>query len=102
MSCGASARETRRLAESYNETHTYGLSGGAGSEEWIGSYGGLVATGDSLFLYDQLRPGIVHLSGELEERGAFGRAGEGPGESTCLSPSPGWMTSPRDMRRVTW
>ena len=80
MSCGASARETRWPAESYNETHTYGLTGGAGSDEWIGSYGGLAATGDSLFLYDQLRPGIVHLSGELEERGAFGRAGEGPGE----------------------
>ena len=80
MSCGVSAPTTRWLAASYIETHTYGLTGGAGSEEWIGSYGGLAATGDSLFLYDQLRPGIVHLSGELEERDAFGRAGEGPGE----------------------
>ena len=76
MSCGASAAETRWLAESYSETHTYGL----GDEEWIGSYGGLDAAGDSLFLYDQLRPRIFHLSGELEERHAFGRRGEGPGE----------------------
>ncbi len=80
MSCGASARETRWLAESYRETHTFGLSDGTGSEEWISSYGGLAAAGDSLFLYDHLRPGIVHLTGELEERQAFGRIGEGPGE----------------------
>ena len=80
MSCRVSAGETRWLAESYSETHTYGLSDGAGSEEWIGSYGGLAAAGDSVFLYDQWRPGIVHLSGELQERHAFGRAGRGPGE----------------------
>ncbi len=77
MSCAASTDETRWLADSYRETHTYGLGG---EEEWIGSYGGLTAAGDSLFLYDQLRPRIVHLSGDLEERGAFGRKGEGPGE----------------------
>lgn len=81
MSCGVSARETRWLAESYAETHTYGLSG---EEEWIGSYGGLAASGDSLFLYDQLRPRIVHLSGNLEERNAFGRQGQGPGEFNAL------------------
>ena len=80
LPCGVPAEETRWLAEPYSETHTYGLSDGAGSEGWIGSYGGLVAAGDSLFLYDQLRPGIVHLTGELEERGVFGRVGEGPGE----------------------
>ena len=28
----------------------------------IGSYGGLAAEGDSLFLYDQLRPRIVHVA----------------------------------------
>ena len=77
MSCLVSAPESRWLAESYQETHNYGLDG---EEEWIGSYGGLVSSGDSLFLYDQLRPRIVHLSGELEERHAFGRQGEGPGE----------------------
>ena len=77
ISCRVSADETRWLADSYRETHTYGLGG---EEEWIGSYGGLAAAGDSLFLYDQLRPRIVHLSGDLEERGAFGRKGEGPGE----------------------
>ena len=76
LSCEVSAGETRWLAESYNETHTYGLS----EEEWIESYGGLAAAGDSVFLYDQLRRRIVHLSGELEERHAFGRQGEGPGE----------------------
>ena len=77
MSCGVSAPETRWLAESYTETHTYGLGR---EEEWIGSYGGLAAAGDSLFLYDQRRPRIVHLSGNLEERHAFGRQGQGPGE----------------------
>ena len=77
MSCGGWAGETRWWAESYSETHTYGLSD---PEEWIGSYAGLAAAGDSLFLYDQLRSRIVHLSGELEERHAFGRRGEGPGE----------------------
>ena len=77
LSCGVSAPESRWLADSYRETHTYGLGG---EEEWIGSYGGLTAAGDSLFLYDQLRPRIVHLSGGLEERHAFGRKGEGPGE----------------------
>lgn len=77
LSCGVSAPESRWLAESYRETHSYGLGG---EEEWIGSYGGLTAAGDSLFLYDQLRPRIVHLSGDLEERHAFGRKGEGPGE----------------------
>lgn len=77
LSCGVSALESRWLADSYRETHTYGLGG---EEEWIGSYGGLTAAGDSLFLYDQLRPRIVHLSGDLEERHAFGRKGEGPGE----------------------
>ena len=77
MTCRTSADETRWLAESYRETHSYGLGG---EEEWIGSYGGLSAAGDSLFLYDQLRPRIVHLSGDLEERRAFGRKGEGPGE----------------------
>lgn len=88
MACGVSAVETRWLAESYSGTHTYGLSGGAGSEEWIGSYGGLAAAGDSLFLYDQLRPGIIHLTGELEERGVFGRVGEGPGEFNMPFPMP--------------
>ena len=77
MSCLVSAPESRWLAESYRETHSYGLDG---EEEWIGSYGALVSSGDSLFLYDQLRPRIVHLSGDLEERHAFGRQGEGPGE----------------------
>lgn len=76
MSCGVSAGESRWLAESYKATHTYGL----GDEEWIKSYGGLAAAGDSVFLYDQLARRIVHLSGELEERHAFGREGEGPGE----------------------
>ena len=80
--CGTSADETRWLAESYRETHTYGLA----EEEWIASYGGLVASGDTLFLYDQLRPRIVHLSGELEERHAFGRQGEGPGELNWAVP----------------
>lgn len=80
--CGTSAGETRWLAESYRETHTYGL----GEEEWIASYGGLVASGDTLFLYDQLRPRIVHLSGELEERDVFGRQGEGPGELNWAMP----------------
>ena len=83
MSCGVSARESRWLGDSYRETHTYGLGG---EEEWIGSYGGLAATGDSLFLYDQQRPRIVHLSGELEERHAFGRQGEGPGEFNYAFP----------------
>ena len=78
--CGVSASETRWLAESYRETHTYGLSGGSRSEGWIASYGGLAAAGDTLFLYDQLRPGVLHLSGELEERHVFGRVGDGPGE----------------------
>ena len=73
MSCGVSAGETRWLTESYSQTHTYGLGS---EEEWIGSYGGLTAAGDSLFLYDQYRPRIVHLSGDLEERHAFGRKGE--------------------------
>lgn len=76
-SCGVSASETRWVAQSYSETHWYGESA---EEQWIGSYGGLVAAGDSLFLYDQLRPRVVHLSGDLEERQAFGRQGEGPGE----------------------
>ena len=76
LSCMASADESPWLAESYRDTHTYGLDDG----EWIESYGGLAAAGDSLFLYDRLRPRIVHLSGELEERQAFGRSGEGPGE----------------------
>ena len=80
VSCGVSAGQTRWLAESYTETHTYGLSDGSGSGGWIASYGGLAAAGDSVFLYDQLRPGVLHLSGELEERHAFGRLGEGPGE----------------------
>ena len=87
VACGVSAVETRWLAEAYSGTHTYGLSGGAGSEEWIGSYGGLAAAGDSLFLYDQLRPGIIHLTGELEERGVFGRVGEGPGEFNMPFPA---------------
>ncbi|MYG24196.1 MAG: hypothetical protein F4168_17595 [Gemmatimonadetes bacterium] len=78
--CGVSADETRWLAESYEETHTYGLSDGSGSGGWIASYGGLAAAGDSVFLYDQLRPGVLHLSGELKERHVFGRVGEGPGE----------------------
>lgn len=81
ISCGVSAAETRWLAESYSETHTYGLGD---EEEWIGSYGGLAVAGDSLFLYDQGRPRIAHLSGELEERHAFGRQGEGPGEFNAL------------------
>ena len=76
MSCGVPAAETRWLAESYKATHTFGL----GEDEWIESYGGLAAAGDSVFLYDQLARRIVHLSGELEERHAFGREGEGPGE----------------------
>lgn len=76
-SCRVSAGETRWLAESYRETHTYGLGD---EEEWIASYGGLAAAGDSLFLYDQLRPRIVHLSGDLKERHTFGRQGQGPGE----------------------
>ena len=75
--CGTATDDTRWLAESYHETHTYGLED---EEEWIGSYGGLAAAGDRLYLYDQLRPRIVQLSGELEERHAFGRQGEGPGE----------------------
>ena len=77
MSCEARTGETRWLAESYSETHTYGLGD---AEEWIASYGGLAATGDSLFFYDPVRPRVVHLSGDLEERAAFGRSGEGPGE----------------------
>lgn len=76
VSCGVSAVETRWLSESYRETHTYGL----GNDQWIDSYGGLAAAGDSVFLYDHVRPRIAHLSGELEERHAFGRKGEGPGE----------------------
>jgi len=76
MTCGVPAAETRWLAESYTATHTYGL----GDDEWIESYGGLAAAGDSVFLYDQLGRRIIHLSGELEERHAFGREGEGPGE----------------------
>lgn len=79
--CGASAEETRWISPSYSQTHTYGLGdNAAGPDQWIGSYGGLVAAGDTLFLYDQSRPRIVQLSGELEERHAFGRAGDGPGE----------------------
>lgn len=77
QSCGVSVDQTRWLAESYRGTNTYGLGD---EEEWIASYGGLAAAGDSLFLYDQLRPRIVHLSGGLKERHAFGRHGEGPGE----------------------
>ncbi len=77
-SCGVpTASETRWLAESYAETSTYGRSS---VDEWIGSYGALTAVGESLFLYDQSRTRIVHLSGELEERHAFGRQGDGPGE----------------------
>ena len=87
VACGTSVDETRWLAESYHETHTYGLGG---EEEWIGSYGGLAVAGDSLFLYDQLRPRIVHLSGELEQRHAFGRQGEGPGEFNWAVPI-GWL-----------
>ena len=83
QSCGVSAPESRWLADSYHETHSYGLGG---EEEWIGSYGGLVSSGDSLFLYDQLRPRIVHLSGDLQERHAFGRQGEGPGEFNWAVP----------------
>ena len=77
--CAGSANGTRWLAASYTETHSYGLGGS--EEDWIGSYGGLAAAGDTLFLYDQLRPRIVHLSGDLEQRHAFGRHGEGPGET---------------------
>jgi len=85
MTCATSAaEETRWLADSYRETHTYGLGGS--EEEWIGSYGGLAASGDTLFFYDQLRPRIVHLSGELEERHAFGRQGKGPGELNWAVP----------------
>ena len=76
MSCGVPDAGTRWLADSYKATHTYGL----GDNEWIESYGGLAAAGDSVFLYDQLGRRIVHLSGELKERNAFGREGEGPGE----------------------
>lgn len=76
LACMASADESAWLAESYRDTHTYGLDDG----EWIESYGGLVAAGDSLFFYDQVARRIVHLSGELEERHSFGRRGEGPGE----------------------
>ena len=76
LACMASADESPWLAESYRDTHTYGLDEG----EWIESYGGLAATGDSLFFYDQWARRIVHLSGELEERHSFGRRGEGPGE----------------------
>ena len=77
MSCRVSAGDTRWLAESYRETRTYGLGD---PEEWIGAYGGLASAGDSVFLFDQLRPGIVHLSGQMKERQTFGRAGRGPGE----------------------
>ncbi len=70
--------ESRWVSDVYVETHTYGLN--ESDQHWIGSYGGLAATEDSLFLYDQLRPRIVHLSGDLEERSAFGRQGQGPGE----------------------
>lgn len=76
FACMASADESRWLAESYSDTHTYGLDDG----EWIESYGGLAAAGDSLFFYDQWARRIVHLSGELEERHTFGRQGDGPGE----------------------
>ena len=76
ISCAMSAGESRWLAESYRATHTYGLGDG----EWIDSYGGLASAGDSLFFYDHRRPRIVHLSGDLQERRAFGRRGEGPGE----------------------
>ncbi len=80
--CRTSADDSRWLAESYRETHTYGL----GEDEWIASYGGLTASGDTLFFYDQMRPRIVHLSGELEERDAFGRQGKGPGEFNWAVP----------------
>ena len=76
-SCGGLAGDSRWVGESYRDTQVYGLSD---PEEWIGSYGGLVTAGDSLFLYDQGRARIVHLSGNLEERHGFGRQGEGPGE----------------------
>ena len=76
LACMASSAESAWLAESYRDTHTYGLDDG----EWIESYGGLAAVGDSLFFYDQWARRIVHLSGELEERHSFGRRGEGPGE----------------------
>lgn len=84
MTCAVSAAETRWLADSYRETHTYGLGGS--EKEWIGSYGGLAASVDTLFFYDQSRPRIVHLSGELEERHVFGRQGEGPGELNWAVP----------------
>lgn len=77
VSCGVFAADTRWLAESYRETDMYGVGS---EEEWIISYGGLAARGDSVFFYDHLWPRIVHLSGELEERHAFGRGGKGPGE----------------------
>ena len=87
LACMASADESPWLAESYRDTHTYGL----GSEdEWIASYGGLASAGDSVFLYDPLRPRVAHLSGELEERNAFGRRGEGPGEFQVSFPVP-WL-----------
>ena len=74
VSCGVFAADTRWLAESYRETDTYGVGS---EEEWITSYGGLAARGDSVFFYDHVWPRIVHLSGELEERHAFGRRGKG-------------------------
>lgn len=80
-SCGGLAGDSRWVGESYRDTQVYGLSD---PEEWIGSYGGLVTAGDSLFLYDQGRARIVHLSGNLEERHVFGRQGEGPGEFNAL------------------
>lgn len=55
MSCGMPSAGTRWLAESYTATHTYGL----GDDEWIESYGGLAAAGDSVFFYDQLGRRIV-------------------------------------------
>ncbi len=87
FACMASADESDWLAESYRDTHTYGLGD---EEEWIQSYGGLAAAGESLFFYDPLRPRVAHLSGELEERHTFGRGGEGPGEFHVSFPVP-WL-----------
>ena len=68
---------SRWLTNSYEVTHTYGIDD---PDQWVASYGGLDAVGDSVFLYDQMRPGVLHLSGTLSLRQSFGRAGQGPGE----------------------
>lgn len=75
--CGARAGGSRWLVDSYQITHTYGIDD---PDEWVASYGGLDAVGDTVFLYDQRRPGVLHLTGTLSLRGSFGQAGRGPGE----------------------